>query len=189
MSRKRSANEPLPYYSWYVDRWLADRRVQRFSPAAEGIARRLLDHCWKHGHVVNDLQEMAEISRAKLTMFVREWEQIKMIFRDVENTDGALITSDFIEDQRTEQDTMRAKRAAAGRLGGLGKQMLANAKQVPDSIVRVEKSREPDLFGEVVLVPAVAPPSPHGEARLTPDLVTEMMRRARAGQIERIGPC
>ncbi|MFA6165407.1 MAG: hypothetical protein WC700_02240 [Gemmatimonadaceae bacterium] len=184
MSRKRNPNEPLPYYNWYVDRWLSDRHVQKFSPAAEGIARRLLDHCWKNGHVVNDLEEMAEISRAKLTMFVREWEQIKMIFRAVENTDGALLTSDFVEDQRTEQDAMRAKRAAAGRLGGLGKQMLASAKQVPDSRVEESRVEGPDLFAAAgVLVPC-APPAPHGAARLI-DRAKDMAARVARGEFRR----
>jgi len=184
MSRKRNPNEPLPYYSWYVDRWLADRRVQRFSPEAEGIARRLLDECWKKGHVVNDLEKMAEVSRSRLTMFVRVWEQIKVIFRAVENTDGALLTSDFVEDQRTEQDAMRAKRAAAGRLGGLGKQMLASANQVPDS--RVEKSRVegPDLFADAGVLVPVAPPAPHGAARLT-DLAKDMVGRVARGELSR----
>jgi hypothetical protein len=184
MSKRRNPNMPLPYYSWYVDRWLSDRRVQRFSPAAEGIARRLLDHCWKHGYVVNDLEEMAEISRSRLTMFVREWQQIKTIFRSVDGADGQLLTSDFVELERTEQDATRTKRAAAGRLGGVGKANASKCQQMPDSRVVEEKSSNPDQFEIEGFVPSGSPPAPHGAASLA-EMARVFARRVQRGEVTR----
>lgn len=145
MSRS-NPNKPLPYYRHYVDRWRGDRRVQRLNVTAKGIARELLDEAWLNGCFTNDLVKIAEICGCRLSIVEREWEQIKVLFREVENTDGQLLTSDFIETERTEQDTIRSKRAIAGRLGGIKKANASNSQQMPYSSSRGEKSSDAEAF-------------------------------------------
>lgn len=167
MSTKGNPNKPLPYRRHYIDQWRGNRDIQRLSVTGKGILGELLDEAWAKGFVVNDLASLAKIAGCKLSVFVREWEQIQILFRSVENSGDALLTSDLIEVERTEQDATRAKRAAAGSLGGKKKANASKCQQMPYS--REEESKEETGFlanASPEVVPAAVPAVPRGPARL-----------------------
>ena len=175
---KGNPNKPLPYRRHYIDKWRGNRDVQRLNVTAKGITAELLDEAWIKGYIVNDLAEMAKVAGCKLSIFVREWEQIKILFRSVEGSGDALLTSDLIEHERTEQDTTRAKRAAAGRLGGQAKANASKCQQMPYR--REEESKETDILANASPEPApvVALPAPHGAARLA-DVLAKLKAESR----------
>lgn len=173
---------PLPYYKWLVLDYRASRNANALGYVARGLYRELLDECWLEGQIPDDLAKLATICRCPLSVMHRHWPTLRSMFVPVDGLDGMLLQNAKMEMQRTELDAMRVKRAVAGG-SSKREQMLTKP---PSSSSSMSKSSSTDA--EAFAAPAAAPPSPHGEARLTPDVVTDMMRRAAAGEIERGGP-
>ncbi len=137
--------EALPYYRWRVQDFRASRKVQRMGYLARGFYRELLDEEWLEGSLPSDVAALADICGCPVKVMEKVWPEILPCFREV---DGRLI-NDKLESLRTEQDTLRVKRRAAGQLGGIAKQTSADAKQVLASAEHVtyrreEKRREED---------------------------------------------
>jgi hypothetical protein len=138
--------EALPYYRWRVRDFRASRKVQRMGYIARGFYRELLDEEWIEGPLPSDLPSLAEICGCPLKVMEKAWPEIAPCF---ELIDGRLVNAK-LESLRTEQDTLRVKRIAAGHLGGIAKQSAADAKQVlaPAKQVtyrREEERREEDI--------------------------------------------
>lgn len=117
-----------PFLPWFVQDFRASRKVQRMDYIAQGLYRQLLDEEFLEGPLLNDPQALAEICNCPVKVMERAWPSIKPCFIEV---DGRLINAK-LEGIRTERDRVRIMRAQAGRLGGLAKHAVANAKHLPD---------------------------------------------------------
>jgi uncharacterized protein YdaU (DUF1376 family) len=135
LKNKPKMGEPLPYYRWYWRDWRGSRAVQKMTALERGIYRELLDEQWRIGHLVNDPAWLADAAMCTEQELANAWQMLSKCFPPIEGTDGQLLANTRLEAERTENDTLRAKRATAGRLGG-----KANAKQMLHSSSRAEQS-------------------------------------------------
>lgn len=134
---------PLSYYKWHWQSWRANRKVQRMTYIERGLYRELLDECWSEGFVPNNIELMAEICGCPVETMASAWQVLSNCFVLL---DGVFI-NERMDRERTEKDFERAKRARAGKVGGLHKALnsndnLASAKQVPSTCHIEEKRRE-----------------------------------------------
>lgn len=120
--------EPLPYYRWFVRDYRANRKVQRMGYVARGLYRELLDEQWLEGSLPHDITSLADICECPIEVMEKAWPEISPCFQEI---DGRLINVK-LESMRTELDKTRVKRVESGRLGGIAKHVLANAKHVPE---------------------------------------------------------
>lgn len=134
---ERMKFDALPFYRWFVRDYRASRKVQRMGYTARGFYRELLDEEWLQGSIPNDLESLAEICGCPMKVMEKTWSEISPCFTAV---NGRLV-NEKLESLRTEQDALRVKRIAAGRLGGLAKQSVANANQAPANAKQVPYSR------------------------------------------------
>ena len=116
---------PLGYYKWYWQDYRASRDVIRMDYIAKGLYRELLDECWVEGSLPVDHQSLADICECPVEVLANAWQMLSKCFHEV---DGRLI-SPLIESLRTEQDSLRVKRAASGRLGGIVKSSASNPEE------------------------------------------------------------
>jgi hypothetical protein len=128
--------DALPYYRWLVRDCRARRKVQRMGYIARGFYRELLDEEWLEGSIPNDLAALADICGCPVKVMEKAWVEISPCFKEV---DGRLV-NEKLESLRTVQDTLRVKRIEAGRLGGIAKQVVADAKQLLASATAVEST-------------------------------------------------
>jgi uncharacterized protein YdaU (DUF1376 family) len=153
---KPKAGEPLPYYRWYWRDWRGSRGVQKMTATERGIYRELLDEQWRVGHLVNDPEWLAEAAMCTEQELANAWQVLSKCFPPIDGTEGQLLANTRLESERTENDTLRAKRAMAGSLGG-----KANAKQMLHSSSRAEQSSsngaEANAVAALRLVGASAP--------------------------------
>jgi hypothetical protein len=155
--------EPLPYLKWFVRDYRANRRVQRMSYVAKGLYRELLDEEWLEGSLANDVAELADICGCPVDVMTTHWPEIAPCFQVIE---GRLVNPK-LERQRTEVDECRVKRIEAGREGGLKKQKLANANQMPadakqvPSTCHIEENTQSKAKESLSLIalPAITQPS------------------------------
>jgi hypothetical protein len=121
----KGRKEPLPWYRFYPQSWLADRRISRLGWAEKGLLRELMDMCWTLGGVPLDpieltlalgddpsTSEIPGLLAAIVQFFVEE---------------GGMLVSPFMEELRTEQDKMRADRARGGRKSAEGRKLSMRA--------------------------------------------------------------
>jgi hypothetical protein len=130
----------------------------------------------------------------------RAWKDLRPMF-SVAGAAPGMLSHAKIEEQRTEMDSARVKRAQAGKAGGEAngskcKQMQANASTLEASASTVEAknpsssssssmSKSSSTAGEALaVVPVGAPPAPHGAARLA-DLTRDMMAKIERGELRR----
>ena len=150
-------NEPLPYYRWYWRDWRASRKVQRMTHVERGLYRELLDECWQRGAIPEDMSHLAEICDCPLDVMEAAWPKIKACL----TVEDGMVWSERLESERTEADSVRVKRAHAGKLGGIAKaskdkHIVANAskgKQVPYSSSRAEQSSSSTLVTQAAELP------------------------------------
>lgn len=114
-TKARSFGVALPYFRWYPNDHLSDRRVQQMTIDAEGVFRRLLDYQWKKGAIPNDKEQLATICSCSLAKFVRAWKQVEKMFEPMEGTGEALLRSKRLELERTKEDALRIQRSLAGK--------------------------------------------------------------------------
>lgn len=131
-SARKRLSGPLPYYKFLVLDYRASRRANKLPWQARGLYRELLDECWLEGGIpALDLDELAEIGRCTVDEMRLYWPVLRPMFSFCSSIEG-LLSHPRIEDQRTEVDSVRLKRARAGRSGGKAragkrKQTLASA--------------------------------------------------------------
>lgn len=145
LKNKPKTGEPLPYYKWYWRDWRGSRGVQKMTATERGIYRELLDEQWRIGHLVNDPAWLSESAMCTEQELASAWQVLSKCFPPIDGTNGELLANTRLEAERTETDSLRAKRATAGRLGG-----QANAKQVFDSRAVAEQSSSSGAKGRVV---------------------------------------
>jgi hypothetical protein len=121
--------DALPYYRWLVRDYRSNRKVQRMGYIARGFDRELLDEQWIEGSLPTSMAALAEICQCPVKGMEKAWPDIAPCF---DESDGRLINLK-LESLRTAQDSTRVKRIEAGRLGGLAKQSLANAKHLVEA--------------------------------------------------------
>ncbi len=126
---------PLGYYRWFVRDYRANRKVQRMSYVSRGLYRELLDEEWLEGPLPTDLPSLADICGCPLKVMEKSWPEIAACFA---LADGRLV-NDKLECMRTDQDRTRIKRVLSGRLGGIAKQTVANAKHLLEDEKPVEQ--------------------------------------------------
>lgn len=138
--RRLKPDEPLAYFKWYWRDWRASRSVQRMSYIERGLYRELLDEQWHRGFIPTDIAELADICGCPEDVMADAWRTLSKCFDSPHGTDSTYVVNSRLERERTEQDTRRAKAAISGRLGGVAKQSLANAKQSTYSSSEQSKS-------------------------------------------------
>jgi len=134
---------PLSYYKWHWQSWRANRKVQRMTYIERGLYRELLDECWSEGFIPNNIESMAEICGCPVDVMESAWQVLSTCFVLL---DGVFV-NERMDRERTEKDFERAKRARAGKVGGLHKSLkleekLASAKHLPSKCHIEEKRRE-----------------------------------------------
>jgi uncharacterized protein YdaU (DUF1376 family) len=110
--------EPLPYYKWLWRDWRANRRVQRLHYVAKGLYRELLDEQWSEGFLPSDVGTLADICGCPLGVMQEHWPSLQDLFETQE--DGSLVNHK-LEQQRTEEDSIRAAKARGGKKSALVK--------------------------------------------------------------------
>ena len=93
---------------------------------AKGLYRELLDEAWIEGSLPADMQSLAEICGCPVEVLIQAWPEVAPCF---EEREGRLFNAK-LENQRTEKDAERVKKANAGRSGAIAKIALANARQL-----------------------------------------------------------
>jgi uncharacterized protein YdaU (DUF1376 family) len=166
---KPKMGEPLPYYRWYWRDWRGSRGVQKMTATERGIYRELLDEQWRTGHLVNEPEWLAEAAMCTKQELANAWQVLSKCFPPIDGTDGQLLANTRLEAERTEQDTTRAKRATAGRLGG-----KANAKQMLHSSSRAEQSSSRIPEASATASPPLGA-SASAEPMATPDQIRAIM--------------
>lgn len=142
--RRTDPTQPLPYYTWYVKDWRANRKVwKRLDHVSRGLYRELLDECWLAGTIPDDVPRLAEIAECPVGVMAEAWPALKEFFTPV--LDGAYYQHDRIENLRTADDKMRASR----RLAAL---VQANARKCshvpPSSSISSSNSRADGAAGD-----------------------------------------
>jgi hypothetical protein len=113
MSR-RDPEHPLPYFRYFVDRWLSDRVVKRMTVTEFGVLHKLILEQWKVGYIIDDLDKIAEICEAEVEEVAAAWRVVKKVFVSRADMDPMFMVCSLLEEQRTAQDEMRVKRVRAG---------------------------------------------------------------------------
>jgi uncharacterized protein YdaU (DUF1376 family) len=182
---------PLPYYRWYVADYRASRAVQRMDYITKGLYRELLDECWVEGAIPDDIEKLADICGCPIGVMADAWKVLRPRFSPLVGMDGTYMTMTRLEVERTDSDKLRATRALAGAKGGRAKANSGKHKQTvanTPAVAIAEQSSNAFATGiEGDVQPAAALPAPHGAARLTPGVVSEMMAKAARGEITRGG--
>lgn len=143
--------EAMGYYKWHWKDYRADRRVQKMPILARGIYRELLDECWSKGFIPANADELADIVDCEVEEILDSWKYLAKCFCIVEtdsfllelpsksqnslanashslaNSSKIYLHSKKMDEQRTGNDSLRVKRALAGKKGGEAK--AANAKK------------------------------------------------------------
>lgn len=115
----------LPYFKFYPDDWLSDRKVRRLGPVSRALYLELLADAWKEGGIPADRSELEEFALWRgftRSQFTKAWEQVEQFW--VHGADGVLVNPRQ-EDERTKAMAVYEQRVAAGRKGGRPK---ANGK-------------------------------------------------------------
>lgn len=110
--------EPLPYYKWLWRDWRANRRVQRLSYVAKGLYRELLDEQWSEGFIPAEIETLSDICGCPVQIMEDHWSSLQDLFETQE--DGRLVNRK-LEQQRTEDDKVRAAKARGGKKSALSK--------------------------------------------------------------------
>lgn len=136
MKRSEDCLDPLPYYKWHWLRYRASRKVQRMSILERGIYRELLDEQWAQGYIAGDDKSLSEILEDSKQVLASAKQVLSKCFTEISHN---VWQNETLEEQRTENDAIRAKRKLAGLLGGLAKKdSEASAKQVLASATDAE---------------------------------------------------
>ena len=108
----------LPYFKFYPDDWLSDRKVRRLSPEARCLYWDFLSLAWNEGGIPADMDELAEEAAVRgftRRKFDRAWEEIERFW--VHGKDGELVNPRQ-EDERQKAQAIYDARVAAGKQGG-----------------------------------------------------------------------
>jgi len=126
----------LPWFPFYVSRFLGSRRVRRFSAEQVGIYILLLCEQWEGGAIPDVDADLARFSHSTASNARNVLEQC------FDLTDDGWINPELAE-IKEEQDEKRDKRVRAGAKGGRvkAKNRLAKLQQCSSKPLAVEKSR------------------------------------------------
>ncbi len=107
------ANEKPPAFQWYPRDYLTDENVELMSLEQEGAYRRLMDYCWLHGSIPNDVEAWAKMCRVTPRRMEKLWPGIDPCFR---KRNGRLFHPRLDKERRKQ---IRRKRAQsdAGKKG------------------------------------------------------------------------
>jgi len=165
--RKRNPSEPLPYFKWYPLSYRASHRVRALSALQRGLYRELLDECWLKGGIADDPPQLARVCGVKPSVFVENWPKIRDLFIEVPNTDGHFLTSERLEGERTQQDTVRVARSIAGVKSRQVQASASKRQQMPYSrSMSISTSTEPPFTETDEQPTAPATPTPQLSAVL-----------------------
>ncbi len=135
---------PLPYYKWFWQDFRANRTVQRMTYIERGLYRELLDECWSEGSIPADVESLADICGCPTNVMANAWQVLGKCFALV---DGRYV-NEKMESVRTEKDSERVRKGAAGRKGGISKSLkeqanvaLASNSQAVASNTHIEEKR------------------------------------------------
>jgi len=108
-----SAEYEYTAYMWSVRDWRGDDIYRLLSLEEKGAYRELLDECWIHQKIPNDVDRLARIAGMAIDAFKRLWSLIKEKFYEI--SEGWL-SSKRLEQDRERLDEIREKRARAGQV-------------------------------------------------------------------------
>lgn len=106
-----AANGKMPWFPFYVDRFLGSRKVRRMSAEQVGIYTLLLAEQWSGGPLPDDDEELAFMGKGDADM-VRK--VLKACFH--KNSDGCW-SNPVLEEIRDEQMERHQAAVVAGKLG------------------------------------------------------------------------
>lgn len=105
--------EKRPAFQWYPKDYLTDERVVPMTLEEEGAYRRLMDYCWLHGSLPNDMARLAAMCKASADHMAELWPAIEPCFQLVENR----WIHPRLEIERRKQDNYRKAKSKAGKRG------------------------------------------------------------------------
>ena len=132
---RRRKEDRLPWFPFNTDRWETDLKVRQMGPATRGIFLTLLVLQWREGSIPSDPLTL-------LRLICMPPDPVRSRLNDIDNKDGWMVDleaclemvlecfvpdgnggliNETLEQIRAEQNEFRARKAQAGRVGGLTK--------------------------------------------------------------------
>lgn len=109
------APEKSPAFQFYPNDFLMDGKVAGMSLQERGAYITLLCICWKECSLPNDPVRLARMIGVPAPVFRKLWPALAPCFQVVY---GDQLVQPRIERERKKQETYRAMKASAGKLGG-----------------------------------------------------------------------
>jgi uncharacterized protein YdaU (DUF1376 family) len=159
------APESRPAMPWYVKDWLSSEDRARMTYEARGVYRDLLDYAWLHRGIPADKSTLANwlgITPRKLALL---WGMMAHCWQEV---DGRLVNRKQ-EDVRTDLNTFREGKQAAGRKGGKARaERLAESKQTGSTATSTDVTNVKPAFASASASAIPSTPPKNGGVRPTP---------------------
>jgi hypothetical protein len=147
--------EALPYYRFFWRDYRASINVQQMNYVERGLYRELLDECWAHGFIPNDLQSVAKICKCPKRVLERAWPKLSMCFTPISPDQPSVLINPRMNAERTAVDDVRLTKQMAGAKGGLARVANQASAKHPlynisnkQNISEVILSRESSTFDE-----------------------------------------
>lgn len=109
-------SEKRPAFQWYPKDILTDENVLPMTLEEEGAYRRLIDFCWLHGSLPNNVAKLAPMCKIDGSRMALLWPAIEPCFRTDPNDFNRLIHP-RLERERRKQDDYRKDKSRAGKAG------------------------------------------------------------------------
>lgn len=105
-----------PAFQWYPKDYLTDENVVVMSLAEEGAYRRLIDYCWLHGTLPNDMARLAMLCKCDERYMKDMWSAIEPCFQE-QNGNANRLVHPRLEKERAKQDEYKKQKSEAGKKG------------------------------------------------------------------------
>jgi len=105
-----------PAFQWYPKDYLTDENVVMMTLEEEGAYRRLIDYCWLHQTLPNDVERLAPLCKVDGTRMAVLWQAIRPCFRE-QNGNPKRLIHPRLEKERQKQDEHRKQKSEAGKAG------------------------------------------------------------------------
>jgi len=102
-----------PAFQWYPKDYLTDENVIPMTLEEEGAYRRLIDHCWLHGSIPDDMDRLGAMCKTSGEHLAELWPAIEPCFRKK----GQRWYHPRLDLERRKQDNHRKAKSEAGKAG------------------------------------------------------------------------
>lgn len=111
------AKSKSPAFQFYPNDWLSSPKIMLMTPAEEGAYIRLLCICWMNGHLPDDDEKLAELSRLK-EGWLKSSDKIRSCF----TSRGTKLYNERLSKERGKQLKWRRKSREGGKKSGKARQ-------------------------------------------------------------------